>query len=74
MKYKHVRDDGGEEIFEYGTPGKYLSKRDGLARIDWLMTEVGENNKDWTMHYWDAGVQFWFKRQEDFVRFSMFWL
>ena len=72
MRYRLVHDDGRVEVFEYGTPEKYLSKRDGLARVDWLVNEVGDLNKDWTMYY-TGGVQFWFKRQEDFVKFSLFW-
>jgi hypothetical protein len=72
MRYRLVHDDGRVEVFEYGMPAQNLSKPDGLARVDWLMTEVGELNKEWTMQY-TGGVQFWFKRQEDFVKFSLFW-
>ena len=71
MRYRLVHDDGRVEVFEYGMPAQNLSKPDGLARVDWLMTEVGELNKEWTMQY-TGGVQFWFKRQEDFVKFSLF--
>ena len=79
MRYRLVHDDGRVEVFEYGTPARYYTKQEGLARVDWLVAEVGEHDFTWTMHYASTsnhgfeGVQFWFKRQEDFVRFSMFW-
>ena len=73
MRYRVVHDDGREEVFEYGTPNESFGKPEGLRIVEWLMNEVGEHDKDWTIHYDGGFVQFWFKRQEDFVKFSLFW-
>jgi hypothetical protein len=60
-------------VFDYGTSVQPISTTDGIRMLGWLNREVGDMNVVWGICYHKTGLQFWFRNQDDFVRFMLTW-
>ena len=59
------------EVFLYGTPVIYDTRR-GIEIVTWCRQELGEINTTWGLYY-AGGAQWWFKYEEDWVRYMLTW-
>lgn len=62
------------DVFTFSSPVMFNTTRSqGLDMIAWCNKELGKQNTAWGLDYSHPGIQWWFRHQDDYVKFMLTW-